>query len=410
MTLLKSKVDPDDIAQETFLAFFELADQGKVSWDREGDLWRLMAGIAVNQIQRKAEFFAAAKRNVGREVAQSEFQIVDGKNADAVAIGQIADLVSVALENEKPLFKRVLTARLAGLTLVEIANRTGRSERTIRRVLQSLKSKLADIYGFQIESDLPSNQKTPLVDQDNFRLSFDDFDLVRMIGAGAFGKVYLARDNRKGETVAIKVLKSSWLGQTDVEAQFLSEAAQLASLDHPNIVEFHGVGPLPNGSWIMVMEHCIGQSLRGFDIDSGKAPFSVNLIHDIVLAISYLHKKGVVHGDLQPGNIMVSRHGVKLIDFGFCCFQTNDSNQRAKLVGGTEGFVAPESRTSTAADVYSIGRTIEFVLDRVDLSLSNQLLREMRGVIEIACDNQPINRPGSSQLAELIREAIGKPS
>ncbi len=404
LTLLSSKVDPADIAQETFLAFFEMADRDEVRWDREGDLWRLIAGIAINQMHRQTEFFAAAKRNVGQEVAQSEIPIVDEKN-DVVAISQLEDLVSVVLQNEKPLAKKVLTARLAGLTHVEIAERTGRSERTIRRVLQTLKSKLANCYDFQIGDDEPADREALLGSHDNIGISFDHFDLVRMIGAGAFGKVYLARDHRTGESVAIKVLKSSWLGRTGVESQFLNEANQLARLSHPNIVGFLGAGPLPNGSWFIVMENCVGQSLRNFDFKSEEMSFALKRMREIALAIAYLHEKGVVHGDLQPANVMLTSCGAKLIDFGFSCFQMNDSSRRARLVGGAEGFIAPELNTSREADVYSLGKLIEFVLDRVGDAASENEIAKLRHVAKMACDFHPKNRPDANQLVDLIAEA-----
>ena len=378
--LLAAKVDPDDISQAAFQAFFELADQDQVRWDREGDLWRLLSGIAVNQVLRQAEHFSAEKRRADREVGGVGINEVawSDQQVDVAAVQEINDLVANILDNEKPLARRVLTLRLAGATQVEIATRLQRSERTVRRVLQTIKSKFATFY--DLDLDTPNSTELSTA---TFSADYGGYDLMQMIGAGAFGKVYLGRENQSGALVAIKVLRKSWLDRPDVERQFLTEAKQLAQLQHPNIVSFLSAGPIPNGSWFIVMEHVTGTPLRSAESSLLTTDRVLQWLTGIGSAISYLHDNQLIHGDLNPANVLVNQNKATLIDFGLSVLQAEES--ATKLMGGTEGFLAPEQTTSKPADIFSFGKIVQFV-DRI---AGRQLEANVR-----------------NQLAEIARQAI----
>lgn len=397
--VLQSKVEPDDIVQESFAAFFKMADEGRVQWAREGDLWRLLAGIAANQVNRQVEHFDAAKRDIAVEKDSLVDQLTSEESFDACAATELADLVDSLLD-QKPLTKKILLARLAGFRLGEIAEQVGRSERTVRRVLRALRARLAQQYDMEFTSGVTdSKQQT-----EQFRQFADgniqDYDLLRMIGVGQYGKVYLAHDNVRKEQVAVKVLKKSWLGNADVEELFLSEARKVSQLAHSGVVRFNQAGPLANGSWFFAMEFVPGQTLHHVNKAGMESRLAIRWLAEIAEAVAYLHHNGVVHGDLQPANVIVSDDSVKLIDFGFSALAF-DTNQR--FVGGTEGFVAPELRPTFAADVYSLGKLIGFVAG--EMNPEDPLKIKLHRIVVLATQNNPQLRPAVDEIQTWLQES-----
>lgn len=394
--LLKAKVDPADIVQTSFQAFFEKADRNEVFWDEEGDLWRLLSAICINHVKREAEFYGAAKRDAAIETEATE-QIVNqlGKASD-----HLSELVESIVQEQSPLALRIVRARLAGFKLTEIAAQTGRSERTIRRILQGLKAKLASMSEVNLAGHLlPHGTWEATALAASFKAKYEDFDLLRMVGAGAFGKVYLARNRVKESLVAVKALRRSWLGDSKAETLFLNEAKILASINHPNIIKFLDAGPLPNGSWFIVMEYVDG---LGLDKAIQAVPNSKRVaawLLQIGKAIVEIHKRGMTHGDLKPANIIVVQNNVRLIDFGFSRWQ---SEPAGAVIGGTAGFAAPEREATQAADVFAFGRVIEFVLRELEEGNSNDDFATLHEIAMDACSQNPDNRPTASQLLDRL--------
>ena len=198
--VLKSKIDPDDIAQEVFAAFFAMADQNEVRWKERGDLWRLLAGIAINKVKQQFEHYSTLKRDAS---AESQLPETTSQIGDRDVI-ELTELVEHVLESEKPLSTTVLNMRLAGFSFEEIAQQVGRSTRTIRRLLESLKAKL--ITDQELGIRLSENSATrPRIES----VDYHDFHLLRMIGQGSFAKVYLAKQIDSGQLFAIKAIKRS---------------------------------------------------------------------------------------------------------------------------------------------------------------------------------------------------------
>ncbi len=394
---LRSKIDPDDILQTTFADFFQKADRNEVYWKKEGDLWRLLAAIAVNHVGREAEHFAAAKRNPALET-KLDTEVMISSADEASAARRLSEILESVLHNENSFSVRVLHSRLTGLSTAEIATVTGRSERTVRRVLQMLKTKLMSDAGFSLTADSDETDPPVMVD---FSESFRDYDLLKMVGAGTFGKVYLARDNRNDRLVAVKALRRDWLGNTEAERLFLNEAKLLASIEHQNVVRFFGAGPLPNGSWFLVTEYADGSTLdRRFASETVTANQVLKWIHQISDALKCLHEHGIVHGDLKPANIVVRQQGVCLIDFGF---SWKSSGSLPGLTGGTRGYIAPETQTSFAADVYALGKCILFIVDRAkELFVKDKQLASLCRIAELATVEDPKKRPAVRTLQNEI--------
>ena len=142
------------------------------------------------------------------------------------------------------------------------------------------------------------------------------YEIVSRIGAGGMGEVFRARDTRLDRSVAIKILPSDFAPSAEMRARFEREARAISRLNHPHICTIHDVGH-ENGIDYLVMELIEGQPLS--DVLS-KGPLPVDQVlrygTDIADALSRAHKAGVVHRDLKPGNIMITRNGAKLLDFG----------------------------------------------------------------------------------------------
>src|SRR5271168_1048216 len=137
---------------------------------------------------------------------------------------------------------------------------------------------------------------------------FGPYELLAPIGAGGMGEVWKARDTRLDRIVAVKFCGSQFSGR------FLSEARAIASINHPNICTLHDIGPD-----YLVMEYIEGVSPRG----PLAPPEAVRLALGIAAGLEAAHDKGITHRDLKPANILVTKSGVKLLDFGLALIGEN---------------------------------------------------------------------------------------
>ena len=136
------------------------------------------------------------------------------------------------------------------------------------------------------------------------------------IGAGGMGEVYKATDTRLDRTVAIKVLPEHVASDPDLKQRFEREAKTLAALSHPHICPIHDVGS-QNGIDFLVMEYLEGETLEQ-RLKKGALPLDQALQIGIQIAdaLAAAHRAGIVHRDLKPGNVMLTKSGAKLLDFG----------------------------------------------------------------------------------------------
>jgi serine/threonine protein kinase len=153
------------------------------------------------------------------------------------------------------------------------------------------------------------------------------FEVLAPIGAGGMGEVYKARDTRLNRIVAIK---SSTAKFSD---QFEREAHAIAALNHPHICQLYDVGPD-----YLVMEYVEGQPLKGpLPLDT-----ALKYAAQICDALDAAHNKGIVHRDLKPANILVTKAGVKLLDFGLARIGASPDETITMAVMGTPAYMAPE--------------------------------------------------------------------
>ncbi|HEX6098977.1 MAG TPA: protein kinase [Thermoanaerobaculia bacterium] len=194
--------------------------------------------------------------------------------------------------------------------------------------------------------------------------TFDGFEIVRILGKGGMGTVYLARDQRLGRYVAIKVLNASELAYDDRKARFLREARSAASIRHHNVATIHEVGETPDGLPFIVMEYCEGETLsqrvRRRPIDAAEF---LSIARQIAAGLAAAHEKGIIHRDIKSANIIVEPNGaVKILDFGLAKSlprsMTDPGMERtfestAGHFFGTLHFLAPEQARGGNADVRS---------------------------------------------------------
>jgi Tol biopolymer transport system component len=142
------------------------------------------------------------------------------------------------------------------------------------------------------------------------------YEILSPVGAGGMGEVYKARDTRLDRSVAIKVLTSRLAGSGDPRVRFEREAKAISALNHPNICTLHDVGHEGDSEYL-VMEYLEGETLAR-RLAKGRLPLDqvYRLGAQIADALDKAHKQGIVHRDLKPGNVMLTKSGVKLLDFG----------------------------------------------------------------------------------------------
>jgi serine/threonine protein kinase len=143
------------------------------------------------------------------------------------------------------------------------------------------------------------------------------YEIVSPLGAGGMGEVYRARDTRLDRTVAVKVLNSALASSPELKARFEREARAISQLNHPNVCTLHDVGH-EDGTDYLVMEYLEGESLAEQLRNKGSVPLHelVKIGCEIADALDRAHRAGIIHRDLKPGNVMLTKSGAKLLDFG----------------------------------------------------------------------------------------------
>ncbi len=190
------------------------------------------------------------------------------------------------------------------------------------------------------------------------------YEIVAPIGAGGMGEVWKALDTRLDRHVAVKVLPAALAANAKLNARFDREAKAISALSHPHICTLHDVGH-EGGTSFLVMEYLEGESLAD-RLKRGPLPMTEVLRHGqhIAQALAAAHRRGIVHRDLKPGNVMLTRSGAKLLDFGLARIAaapvsgTHASDlltEKAPLTAegtilGTFQYMAPEQLEGLEAD------------------------------------------------------------
>ena len=349
---LARRIDPEDIVMSVYRSFFVGARAGRFTLNCGGDLWRLLSAVTRHKLSRQIRHNMADRRSVDNEVPidqVKEARIRERQHAatpeQAVAVADELEWIFRHLDGGA---RRILELRLQGAQLSEVAQATGRSERTVRRTLAQVRSLMA------LRRDDPG----PL-------LSPEDFLLQRMIGAGRMGKVYQAWRHGANHLVAVKYLRKSLLHEPQLVERFIGESRIVAGLHHRNIVGVHGLGRTPGGSYFIVMDLVQGPNLadlgklRAISVDE-----AARWVIQVCSALEHAHSRGVIHCDLKPANLLIDEAGtVRVTDFGLARSLFGETPWAAE-VEGTGPFMAPEQvsrawgNIDARTDVFGVGAVL----------------------------------------------------
>jgi predicted esterase len=274
------------------------------------------------------------------------------------------------------------------------------------------------------------------------------FEITDKLGEGGMGVVYRARDTRLGRTVAIKLLRPEAVADPERTRRFLLEAKAASALTHPHIVTVHDIGEDPaRGTWI-AMELVDGESLRQ-RLERGRLPIeeALRTALDIARGLAAAHEAGIVHRDVKPGNVMITRSGlVKVLDFGLAKLVSPEraatdsvaptlsspAGTRLGVVLGTPAYMSPEQAegrpVDARSDVFSFGAVLYEMLagqrpfdGASELSLLSSILRDtpprlrrvrpevdpkLEGLVDRCLAKDPVARPASARALVPELEAL----
>lgn len=186
------------------------------------------------------------------------------------------------------------------------------------------------------------------------------YRLERKLGAGGMADVWLAEDQELGRRVAVKLLHERYANDAQFVERFRREATHAAALSHPNIVSIYDRG-VDNGSYFIVMEYIEGRTLKELIVTRGPCPVPVAISYtrQILAALRYAHRNGIIHRDIKPHNVLVDREGrVKVADFGIARAGASEMTEAGSIVG-TAQYLSPEQARGApveeSSDLYSTG-------------------------------------------------------
>ena len=215
------------------------------------------------------------------------------------------------------------------------------------------------------DEDIPMGLLEP-PDQPGHLGKLGPYDVLRLIGRGGMGIVFLARDRALDRLVAIKLLTPGMAATGAARRRFAREAKAAAAVVHEHVVTIHAVDTLPLGVPYLVMQYIAGKSLQEL-IDRGKAPELAEILRigsQAASALAAAHAQGLIHRDIKPANILLENgvERVKITDFGLARAVDDDTVSHPGVVGGTPQYMSPEQASGEPidhrTDLFSLGSVL----------------------------------------------------
>ena len=255
----------------------------------------------------------------------------------------------------------------------------------------------------------------------------DEFQVIRLIGKGGSGYVYLAEDTVLKRLVALKIVGHGESNETETQEaleRFRREARAVAKLDHPSVVKVYQTGDKGGLSYI-AMEYIDGTTLRewidseSIDLHSGqtnRCRSAAKLISQIADAIECAHRAGVIHRDIKPSNILIDRFGnARLADFGIAQISTEKTLHRPGVLLGSCAYMSPEQARildvdiDHRTDIFSLGVVLYEAISRQRPFEGNSFNDVLRALAD--CRPKPVNKVAAkvpTDLATICHKAIEK--
>src|SRR4051812_10441177 len=210
-------------------------------------------------------------------------------------------------------------------------------------------------------SEPESNPEAPSAPLKEISGRIGKYDIVKPLGKGAMGIVYLAHDTVLERDVALKVMVAAIADDPELKQRFEREAKAVARMTHPNVVNVFDLGSHTDGSPYIAMELLKGQDLQKAVRTPPPMPLErkVNVIVQVLAGLAHAHQAGIVHRDIKPANIFINQDGtVKIMDFGVARLTTASMTGTGNIVG-TADYMSPEqvkgAKVDGRSDLFSVG-------------------------------------------------------
>jgi serine/threonine protein kinase len=263
------------------------------------------------------------------------------------------------------------------------------------------------------------NNQRPLKDK-RTRMAFEpgqrigDYEVVAKLGAGGLGVVYEVEHMISQRREAMKILLPDQSGTPEMVERFRREVRTLATLSHVNIAQLHTAFYYDN-QLAMVMELIHGETLRDRRLKMAiTLPEALDTITQVLHALTYAHRLGVVHRDIKPSNIMITESGVvKLLDFGIALTEHASELTSAGYLLGSLNYMSPEqvggSKSTARSDIYSVGVTLfELLTGKLPVSGSNNYEIMMGIMNQVPAPPNEVNPQIPPHISDAVMRALTK--
>ena len=252
-------------------------------------------------------------------------------------------------------------------------------------------------------------------DREKQAMAVSGYEIISRVGEGGLGVVYKARQLSMNRIVALKILHRRWVDDEEFRKRFLLEARLLGKLSHPNLITVYDVGR-EEWKYYFSMEFVDGRTAEQIvDADGPMDPgYAISIAIQVAKVINYLWENNVVHCDIKPGNILISRDDIaKLGDFGFARIGLELTKGYDETVLGTPEYISPEQATGRKdldfrSDIYSLGVSLfHMVTGQPPYEGPSRIIlaKHVRGEIP---DPRELNKNISRDLAAIIKKMMAK--